>query len=164
MIRSKFDNFAVITIYGIAILGPILIIYFYSTSLDKIDKFLIYFGFPLLGLAIILIWMIEAPKIKKIEISQTEINFIHPITNREKRILLDSLDGYKKQNQPTSYGLVPAILIYRNGKLFQEISGVYVKNLDEIEKHLRVEIQYLGREKFKYLDYLVQQIKRKIGT
>ncbi|MEM6846042.1 MAG: hypothetical protein AAF632_27775 [Bacteroidota bacterium] len=164
MTKSKFDNFVVVAIYGIAILGPILVIYFYSTSYDEIDKFLIYFGFPLLGLAVLLIWVIELPKIKIIEITQTEINFIHPITKHENKIQLVSLDGYKKQYQPTRFGLSPALLIYRDGKILQEISSIHVKNLEELEKHLKTKVQYLGLEEFKFFDYLIQRIRRKIGT
>lgn len=141
-----------------------MIIYSYLTSYDKIDKFLIYFGFPLLGLAVILVWIIELPKVKIIEITQSEINFIHPITKHKDRLKLADLDGYKKQYQSTRFGLNPAILIFRDEKILKEISSIHLKNFDELEKHLKTRIQYLGRENFKYFDYLTQMIKRKVGS
>ena len=164
MIKSRFDKFTVFGIYGVAIFAPILILLGYLYDLDNTDKFLIYFGFPLIGLATVGLWIIELPKIKIIHLTKTEVQFINPISRQVRNIDLNYIEGYRKQVQPIRFGTITSLLIYKDGQVIQEISSLYIKNFDALEKHLKSRIKYLGIEEFRYFNYLIQQIKRKIGT
>ncbi len=164
MKKSKFDIFTVIAIYSVAILGPILLVYFYLISYETTDKFLIYFGLPLMGLALILLWIFELPKICFIQLTQTTIQILNPINKRTKSLDYNHIDGFKKQFQPSRFGINKSILIYQDDKVIHEISSLYIKNFDEIEGFLKTKINYLGTKKFRWFDHLIEEIKRKIGT
>lgn len=84
------------------------------------------------GILTPLIWKIELPKVKSVEIAADRITIQNLFTRTKKEIPFDMVDGLKTTSSWTKGGRVYEIIIIVNRKPFHRISTNYIKNYDAI--------------------------------
>ena len=88
------------------------------------------------GILTPLIWKIEIPKVKSVELGADRIIVQNLFTRTKKEIPSDLVDGLKTTSNWTKSGRVYEIIIIVNGKPFHKISTNYIKNYDTIRAEL----------------------------
>jgi hypothetical protein len=139
MTKTKIDYFGVlILIIGTVCSTGLLIWMTYEwiseeKSIDMLQK--IFFT-ALSGILTPLIWTIEIPKVKSVEIAADRLVIQNLFTRTKKEIPFDLVDGLKTASNWTRGGRVYEIIIVVRGKSFHKISTNYIKNYDKIRTEL----------------------------
>ena len=162
LVESSFDKKNVAMIVGGTILGILLPVFAWIYSDEISDNFLFYFGLPLVILATVGMIALELPKIKRVRLTDKTIETKSPLTRKTTKVLYTELDGYKIQYQPTRHGSNKSVLLCKDGKLFHEISDLYIINIKDIEEYLTTKVDYLGVQKFGLFDYIKTRITKKL--
>lgn len=89
------------------------------------------------GLITPLIWTIEIPKLKSVEIHRDRIVTQSLMTGIKREILFTDIDGLKTTSNWTKGGRTYEIVILVDGRPFHKISSNYIKNYDVIRAELK---------------------------
>jgi len=160
-LTSKFDTFGTIgtTTATLVCTGLLtFMIYVWAYDLEGIGLFqrLMITFFPLLVMP--LLWRVEMPKIKRIEIDEDGLTLTNPFIGTRTKLLWDNLDGYKTMTHVTRGGLVNELIIVSNGAEIFDISSYYYKNFKEIRRLVTRNLSNVGQKDFKYWDYFKRRV------
>lgn len=139
MTKTKIDHFAVlILIIGTVCSTGLLIAMTYEwiATQKNIELPQRIFFTALSGILTPLIWKIEIPKVKSVEIGPDRIIIQNLFTRKKKQVPFDLVDGLKTTSNWTRGGRVYEIIIIVDGKPFHKISTNYIKNYDKIRAEL----------------------------
>lgn len=139
MTKTKIDHFGVlILIIGTACSTGLLIwmTYEWIASEKHTELLQRIFFTALSGILTPLIWTIEIPKVKSVEIAADRLVIQNLLTWTKREISFGLIDGLKTTSNWTRGGRVYEIIIIVNGKPFHRISTNYIKNYDKIRAEL----------------------------
>lgn len=139
MTKTKIDIFGVlILIIGTVCSTGLLIwmTYEWIATEKNIEILQRIFFTALSGILTPLIWIIEFPKVKSVEISSDRLIIQNLFTRTKKEIPFAMIDGLKTTSSWTRGGRVYELIIIVNRKPFHKISTNYIKNYDKIRAEL----------------------------
>lgn len=108
------------------------------------------------GILTPLIWIIEIPKVKSVEVAADRIILQNLFTRTKKEISFDWVDGLKTTSNWTRGGRVYEIIIIVNGKPVHKISTNYIKNYDKIRAELTKRFTVLHADDFENMRSLIK--------
>lgn len=161
MTKTKTDYYGVLLLLIGTMFSTGLLIYMtyeWITGQETIGLIQRIFFTSISVLMTALLWTIEIPKLKSVEIDDKRIKFKNLLTGATKEILVTDCDGFKTSSQSARGGPVYEIIIFIKGKRFHDISSNYIKNYDEVRIGLGKRLDNLGKEKFKYFKYLKDRL------
>ena len=159
MKKTKFDYIGVlILIIGTVCLTGLLVWMGYEwIALQKdIELSQRIFFTALSGILTPLIWIIEIPKVKSVEITADRIIIQNLFTRTRKEISFGLVDGIKTTSNWTRGGRVYEIIIIVNGKPFHKISTNYIKNYDTIRAELTKRFTVLLADDFENMRSVIK--------
>lgn len=139
MTKTKIDYFGVlILIIGTICSTGLLIWMMYEwVAAEKHIELIQRIFFTVLSAILTpLIWIIEIPKVKSVEISADRLIIENLFTRTKKEVPFDLVDGLKTTSNWTRGGRVYEIIIMVSGKPFHKISTNYIKNYDKVRAEL----------------------------
>lgn len=105
-----------------------------------------------------LIFAIELPKLKTVEIDEEKIVLRSLMTGQRKEIHFGDFEGFKTTTQFARGGPVYELILVINGRPFHDISSTYIKNYNEVRTQLGKQLENLGTEKFEYFKYIRERL------
>ena len=122
----------------------------------KIELLQRIFFTALSGILTPLIWQIEIPKVKSVEIAADRIIIQNLFTRTKKEISFDLVNGLKTTSNWTRGGPVYEIIIIVNGKPLHKISTNYIKNYDTIRTELTRRFTVLHADDFENMTRVIK--------
>lgn len=160
MTKTKIDNFGVLLLIIGTVCSTGLLIwmtYEWVAAEKSIGLIQRIFFTVLSGIVTPLIWGIEIPKLKSVEIDNDRIIIRNLLTRARKEIPIDTIDGLKTTSKWAKGGPVYEVVIVINGKPFHKISSNYIKNYDNIRAELRKRLTILSADDFEKMRSVVKE-------
>ena len=139
MTKTKIDNFGVLILIMGTVCSTGLLIwmtYEWIAAEKSIELLQRIFFTGLSAILTPLIWIIEIPKVKSVEIAADRLVIQNLFTRTKNELPFDVIDGLKTTSSWTRGGRVYELIIVVNGKPFHKISTNYIKNYDKIRAEL----------------------------
>lgn len=112
------------------------------------------------GIITALIWKIEIPKLKSVQIDTDRITIQNLFTRTKKELPFDMIDRLKTTSSWTRGGRVYEIVIVVNGKSFHRISTNYIKNYDAIRAELKKRLTSLHADEIEDIRSVIKDTIR----
>ena len=109
------------------------------------------------GLITPLIWTIEIPKLKSVEIHRDRIVTQSLLTGINRKIWFTTIDGLKTTSNWIKGGRTYEIVIIVDGRPFHKISSNYIKNYDIIRAELKKRLTILDANDFESMRSVIKE-------